>query len=129
MAKSRSGYKRRYQTPEGEKFPVSEVTYKRLMIVAHENRCTVGQWCEYKLRQCLTLRMMAPPAPPAPEHSPVGTKQRAVEIDERLVIEIGIFTQTKGMTARQWMRSVLMYCLTIEEERMRGLKEQPDRFG
>jgi hypothetical protein len=129
MPKSRSGYKHRYQPPEGESIPLNEQTFQRLTIVSHYSGRTMGQWCEYKLRQCLALRVTTPPAPPSPEYSPIGTKQRTVELDERLVIEIGIFAQTKGMTARQWLRSILLYCLAIEEERLCGVREQPERFG
>ena len=129
MAKSRSGYKRRYQAPEGEKVPITEPTYQRLTLVAHANRCAIGQWCEAKLRQFLDLRMMPPPAPDTTTaHSPIGMKQREVQLDDRLFIEIAIFAETRGMSARQWLRSVLLYCLSIEEERMRGVKEEPERF-
>ena len=118
----------KYRPPvEGRKIDITAATYARLKAVAHENGCTIGQWCESNLAHRLRLQMNSPP-PSAPPSKGLLAKVHHFEITEELHEAIEGFAGKREKTAQFWIACTILDCLRIEEVRIRGKQMEPDRF-
>ena len=125
---------------EGIKVPVSEATFQRLKGVALANiyqvpaasrspiTRAIGYWSESKLRQFRELEWTVPMPVREPEPEQLSKVKREIEIGEWEYMQVEKFAKEHGRSANQWIAATILHCLALEEERLRGVAEQPDRF-